>query len=240
MRTLAYEARRLAGVRSTWIVLLATLAGAAVFTALTYRQDPSAALSAEQAARRITAVPSMLPLPFAAFGAGVLGTLCYVHELRYPALRTSLVVTGRRLRLLGAKLLVIGGVAVALVAATALVDAVVLHFAAPGGLGWSGLSHTQRLPLALLCSTVLAVAAGWVALLVCGLLRSTAAGLLALSAVGMLPAAVQPAVAALLRRAGAGHGPFGAASVASLAVLVSCVVLLLIVLVAVQSRRRTV
>ena len=247
MRALAYECRRLTGVGSTWLVLAGTLAGSAAFTAVTAHQGRTApgSYSVEQAVSALTALPAWLPLPLAAFAAGLLGALSYGHELRYPALCPALVSTRRRLRLLGAKLCVIAVAAMVLGSGTVLVNATVLRFASPADTPWSDLphlppQHLQGLPFALLGSLVPVVAAGWVALLAAGLLRSTTAGVLVLLGLAALPTVAEPLVVTLVRFSGADHSGFGEALSARLAVTVLPAVVLLLAWVSVHLRRRTV
>ncbi|MEU3567239.1 hypothetical protein AB0E96_02230 [Kitasatospora sp. NPDC036755] len=140
MRVLAYELRRLRGLRSTWLLLAAVLLGDAVVAAVPASQAPDGLLSAPAGVRLLTAAVPLSPLPFAALGAGVLGALSYGHEVRHPGLPASQVSYLRRLRLLLAKLLVVGPVAALLASATLLLDAVVVHLALPDGVtvaAWS-------------------------------------------------------------------------------------------------------
>lgn len=180
MHALTYERRRLTGVRSTWLILLAVLAADAIVAALTVRQPALA-----QPVRVLTAGVPLLPLPLAALGAGAVGALSYGHEVRYPALRPLLLPARRRLGLLFAKLAVVGLCSALLAAATLAVDAgvyaVVLH-------------HAPRPTPALAGYAALVVTGGWIGLLAAGLLRSAAAGVLTLIT---LPLLVEPAVAAL-------------------------------------------
>ncbi|WP_377269062.1 hypothetical protein [Peterkaempfera sp. SMS 1(5)a] len=245
MRTLVYEGRRLAGLRSTWLVLPATVAAAAALTFLMARHHHGATpLSAAQAAHRLSAVPPFLPLPLAAFGAGVLGALSCGHELRYPALAASLVPVRRRLRLFGAKLLVIGAVAAALVLVTVLVDAAVLEFAAPGvhgraGFGRLGIEpeHALGLVAALWRPLAMSVAAACACVPAAGLLRSAVGGALMLPPLALLPVAVAAPVAGLLHRGGAWSAMPGAAAVGPL-VLAGVAGVFLATWIAVQLPRR--
>ncbi|MFI2612712.1 hypothetical protein [Kitasatospora sp. NPDC018619] len=140
MRVLAYELRRLRGLRSTWLLLAAVLLGDAVVAAVLAGQAPNGPLAAAAGVRLLTAAVPLVPLPFAALGAGVLGALSYGHEVRHPGLPASQVSYPRRVRLLLAKLLVIGPVAAALALATLLLDTVAVHLALPQGVtvpAWS-------------------------------------------------------------------------------------------------------
>ncbi|MFJ2868162.1 hypothetical protein [Kitasatospora sp. NPDC087314] len=133
MRVLAYELRRLRGLRSTWLLLAAVLLCNATAAAVLASQAPDGPLAAPAGVRLLTAAVPLIPLPFAAFGAGVLGALSYGHEVRHPGLSASQVSYLRRVRLLLAKLLVIGPVAALLALATLLLDALAVHLALPGG-----------------------------------------------------------------------------------------------------------
>lgn len=133
MRVLAYELRRLRGLRSTWLLLAAVLLGDAAVAAVLASQIPDGPLAARAAVRLLTAAVPLIPLPFAALGAGVLGALSYGHEVCHPGLPASLVSYPRRVRLLLAKLLVVGPVAALLAPATLLLDAVAVHLALPDG-----------------------------------------------------------------------------------------------------------
>lgn len=140
MRVLAYELRRLRGLRSTWLLLAAVLLGDAVVAAVLAHQTPAGSLAAPAGVRLLTAAVPLIPLPFAALGAGALGALSYGHEVRYPGLAASQVSYSRRVRLLLAKLMVIGPVAGLLALATLLIDAVAAHLALPAGVvvaAWS-------------------------------------------------------------------------------------------------------
>ncbi|MFJ6622834.1 hypothetical protein ACIQOW_35285 [Kitasatospora sp. NPDC091335] len=133
MRVLAYELRRLRGLRSTWLLLAVVLSGGAVVAAVLASQAPDGPLAAPAGVRLLTAAVPLAPLPFAALGAGVLGALSYGHEVRHPGLPASQVSYPRRVRLLLAKLLVIGPVAALLALATLLLDTVAVHLALPDG-----------------------------------------------------------------------------------------------------------
>ncbi|MDH6709967.1 hypothetical protein P3T27_006716 [Kitasatospora sp. MAA19] len=133
MRVLAYELRRLRGLRSTWLLLAAVLLCNATAAAVLASQAPDGPLAAPAGVRLLTAAVPLIPLPFAAFGAGVLGALSYGHEVCHPGLSASQVSYLRRVRLLLAKLLVIGPVAALLALATLLLDALAVHLALPGG-----------------------------------------------------------------------------------------------------------
>jgi hypothetical protein len=195
MNALAYERRRLTGVRSTWTIILAVLALDAAVAGMTVRQHALA-----EPVRVLTAGVPLLPLPLAALGAGALGALSYGQEVRYPVLRPLLTRPRRRLSLLFAKLTVTGLVSALLALTTLAVDGVVLHAAGRAGVFEHELLH-GRFPAALCGFAALVVAGGWIGLLAAGLLRSAAAGLLALV---VLPVFVEPVLTVLRTRAGLG------------------------------------
>jgi hypothetical protein len=188
VNALRYEWRRLTGVGSTWMILLAVLVLDAAVAEMTVRQSTLA-----EPVRVLTAGVPLLPLPLAALGAGALGALSYGQEVRYPVLRPLLLRPGRRIALLFAKLVVTGGCSAVLALATLAADGVVLHLSGRAG----GFEHELlhgRFPAALVGFTALVVAGGWIGLLAAGLLRSAAAGLLVLL---VLPVFVEPALSLL-------------------------------------------
>ncbi|WP_407988178.1 hypothetical protein [Kitasatospora sp. CMC57] len=204
MRVLAYEVRRLRGLRSTWLILAAVLLADAAVAAVLARQLPFGELGTAAAVRCVTAVVPLLPLPIAALGAGALGALSYGHEVRYPGLPAGRVAYRRRVGLLVAKLAVTGVLAALLAATTVLLDVAVLRLLhAPGARvaalldpAVAGFTDALR-PLVFFVG--LTVLAGWAGLLVTSLVRSAAAGLLILCAV---PALLEPVLSLLLRQSG--------------------------------------
>ncbi|MBT2385649.1 ATP-binding cassette domain-containing protein [Streptomyces sp. ISL-11] len=181
---LRYEFRRATGVRTGWVVAAAALASsllASVLLARTGSPEP----------RLFTGWPSMLPLPPAAFGAGLLGALSFGQEFRYPALAPDQGTVPRRLGLLCAKLLVTAAAAVLL----ALV-AVALDAAAVGLLfGDIAMGLAGDWEVALLGWAGLTLGCAWAGLLAAGLFRSTALGLVAVLAV---PTLVVPVLGGVL------------------------------------------
>ena len=208
MRVLAYEARRLRGIRSTWVVLAAALLCDAAVAGVLARQVPDGALSIGATLRSLTAAVPLLPLPIAALGAGVLGALSYGHEVRHPGLAASQVRYLRRVRLLFGKLAVVGAVSALLAVVTLLVDAVVTRLALPGGVDAGSLVTPEvlapggRLPAALGMFVVTVVAAGGAGVLTASLTRSAAAGILLLCA---LPVLLEAGLALYLRQGGVGR-----------------------------------
>ncbi|MFD8704636.1 hypothetical protein ACFV1W_18795 [Kitasatospora sp. NPDC059648] len=133
MRVLAYELRRLRGLRSTWLLLAAVLLCDVVVAAVLASQAPAGPLAAPAGVRLLTAAVPLIPLPFAALGAGLLGALSYGHEVRHPGLAASQVTYSRRVRLLLAKLVVVGPVAALLALVTLVLDTVAVQLALPAG-----------------------------------------------------------------------------------------------------------
>ncbi|MEU4209098.1 ATP-binding cassette domain-containing protein [Streptomyces sp. NPDC026206] len=182
---LRYELRRATGVRTGWTVSAAALAAALVASVLLARTGASPAL------RLLTGWPAWLPLPPAAFGAGLLGALAFGQEFRYPALAPDQGTVPRRLGLLGAKLAVTAMAALLLALASIALDAAVVRLLFgrsvalfPDGwgtplAGWAGLT----------------LGCAWAGLLAAGLFRSTALGLVAVLAV---PTLVVPVLGGLL------------------------------------------
>jgi hypothetical protein len=148
----------------------------------------------------LAAWPTLLPLPPAAMGAGLIGALSYGDEHRHPALAGARGTVPRRVGLLVAKLLVSGAVAVLLALFAAAADAGALRLLYGSGTAalpdnWPALSAGWA-GLALGCA--------WAGLLGAGVFRITAAGATAVLAV---PVLVVPLVKRLL--AGPMAHPFG-------------------------------
>ncbi|MFE9727624.1 ATP-binding cassette domain-containing protein [Streptomyces sp. NPDC005794] len=185
LRPVRYELRRLFGVRTTALIMAAVLvvsAGLSVLLAR-YGRTPLPDL--------LVAWPDLLPLPPAAFAAGLLGALSFGDEFRYPALAAGRGTVPRRLGLLLAKLVVSAGVALLLALLSVLADAQALRLVYGGDLvavpangaqlafSWAGLS----------------VGCAWAGLLGAGVFRLTGAGVAAVLAV---PVLVVPLVQKLL------------------------------------------
>ncbi|MDH6136063.1 hypothetical protein P3T37_005482 [Kitasatospora sp. MAA4] len=207
MRVLAYEGRRLFGLRSTWLILAAALFADAAVAAVVSRQAAPGPLSVTDGTRLITAAVPLLPIPLAALAAGALGALSSAHEVRHPGLAASQVRYQSRLRLLAAKLTLNAAVSATLAALSLAVDAVVVRFALPPGTSAARLYTPMLLQadprplLVLVTFAAVVVAAGWTGLLAAALTRSAAAGVILLCA---LPTLIEPVAAALAERAGAG------------------------------------
>jgi hypothetical protein len=175
---LRYEIRRLLGVRTAPVIALAALAASLALCVLLARTE--GALHP----RAVVAWPDYLPLPPAAFGAGLIGALAFGEEFRYPALAAARGTVHRRLGLLLAKLGVTGAAALVLAGLVVAADVQALrlvygpdlvampgNWAAPAA-GWAGLC----------------VGCAWSGLLAAGVFRVTAAGVAAVLAAPVLVA----------------------------------------------------
>lgn len=176
LQPLRYELCRLLGVPTALIVAAAVLVASAALCVLLARtgDTPLPAL--------LVAWPEFLPLPPAAFGAGLLGALSFGEEFRYPALAAARGTVPRRLGLLLAKLAVTAAAALLLALLVAVTDVQALRLVYGSDLtavpdnwpvlmaGWAGLS----------------VGCAWAGLLAAGVFRVTAAGVAAVLAVPVL------------------------------------------------------
>ncbi|MBD0744611.1 ATP-binding cassette domain-containing protein [Streptomyces sp. CBMA152] len=176
LRPLRYELRRLLGVRTTYLLGAAVLVGSVVLAVLLGRggRTPLPHLAA--------AWPGLLPLPPAAFGAGVLGALAFGEEYRYPALAADRGTVPRRLGLLLAKLAVSAAAALLLAALTVVLDGQALRLVYGHDLArippdWPTLAASWA---------GLTVGCAWAGLLAAGIFRATTAGLAAVLAVPVL------------------------------------------------------
>ncbi|MCX4844710.1 ATP-binding cassette domain-containing protein [Streptomyces sp. NBC_00893] len=176
LQPLRYELRRLFGVRTTTLIMVAVL-GVSVGLSVLLARNAHAPLP-----KVLAAWPSLLPLPPAAVGAGLLGALSFGDEFRYPALAVGRGTVPRRLGLLLAKLVVSAGVAVVLALAVVLVSAETLRLVY--GHDWI---HVPPNSVSLTVSWVaLTVGCAWAGLLAAGVFRVTTAGVAAVLAVPVL------------------------------------------------------
>lgn len=222
-----YELRRLFGVRTTWIVMVAAvLTALAISVVLARTSAATTPVSGEgmaHALRLLTGWPPGAPffLPPAAVAAGLLGALAFGQEFRFPALAPARAPVPRRLGLLLAKLLVSAGTSVALCLVTAVLniavltllfgaDSGVLSLPAPapdlapapdsalsGAPAVSGVESSVAQSVAVLS---VCVGCAWAGLLAAGVFRSSILGAAAVVAVPLL---VAPAVRTLLSGPGA-------------------------------------
>jgi ABC-type multidrug transport system ATPase subunit len=185
LRPLRYELRRTFGTRSTLATVLAVLCVSAALAALLARGGTTPLPVA------LAAWPGLLPLPPAAFGAGLLGAFAFGDEFRYPALAASRGTSPRKLGLLLAKLAVSAGLALALATVTATADFLLLRFL----YGVESVHLAPDAPARAASWAALCVGCAWAGLLGAGVFRVATAGLAAVLAV---PVAVAPAAQYLL------------------------------------------
>ncbi|MFD4943832.1 ATP-binding cassette domain-containing protein [Streptomyces sp. NPDC058239] len=175
LHPLRYELRRLLGVRTTTLIVGAVLVASVGLSVLLARSGHA------QLPKVLAAWPSLLPLPPAAVGAGLVGALSFGDEFRYPALAAGRGAVPRRLGLLLAKLVVSAGVALALALAVVVASAEALHLVYGDEIkvpsnsvylsaSWAGLT----------------VGCAWAGLLAAGVFRVTTAGIAAVLAVPVL------------------------------------------------------
>ncbi|MFC8229353.1 ATP-binding cassette domain-containing protein [Streptomyces sp. NPDC057287] len=185
LRPLRYELRRIFGVRTAALILAAVLVVSAGISVLLARSGRTPLPDL------LVAWPDLLPLPPAAFAAGLLGALSFGDEFRYPALAAGRGTVPRRLGLLVAKLAVSGSVALLLAVLSVLADAEALRLVYGGDLVTAPVNAWQ-----LAASWAgLSVGCAWAGLLGAGVFRLTGAGVAAVLAV---PALVVPLVQKLL------------------------------------------
>ncbi|WP_329041143.1 ATP-binding cassette domain-containing protein [Streptomyces sp. NBC_00178] len=185
LRPLRYELRRLFGVRTTVMIMAAALVVSAGLSVVLARSG-KAPLS-----DLLVAWPPLLPLPPAAFAAGLLGALSFGDEFRYPALAAGRGTVPRRLGLLTAKLAVSAGTALLLALLAVLGNAEVLRLAYGGDL----VSVPVNAPRMAASWAGLSIGCAWAGLLAAGVFRLTGAGVAAVLAV---PVLVVPLVQKLL------------------------------------------
>ncbi|MFI9582796.1 ATP-binding cassette domain-containing protein [Streptomyces sp. NPDC052236] len=176
LRPLRYELRRLLGVRTAALIASAALVASLVLCV------PLARASTTPLPELLAAWPGFLPLPPAAFGAGLIGALSFGEEFRYPALAAARGTVPRRLGLLLAKLAVTAAVAVFLALLVVLADAAALHLVYGSDLT----PVLKNWPASAISWAGLAVGCAWAGLLAAGVFRVTAAGVAAVLAVPVL------------------------------------------------------
>lgn len=176
LRPLRYELRRVFGT-ATPVLTAAFVLAVSVVTALVLARSGHTAQN-----RLLAAWPELLPLPPAALGAGLLGSLAFGEEYRYPALAADRGTVPRRLGLLTAKLGVSAALALLLGTLAVTADAAALtlvfgsgplrtpaEWVSPGA-SWAGLL----------------IGCAWSGVLASGVFRSASAGLAAVLAVPVM------------------------------------------------------
>ncbi|MFI8993938.1 ATP-binding cassette domain-containing protein [Streptomyces sp. NPDC053542] len=180
-----YELRRTASDRTGIVVGVLVLAISLILACVLARTGGT------PATRVLMGWPDRLPFPPAAVGAGLIGALAFGQEFRYPALAPEQGSVPRRLRLLGAKLLVSAVIAAMLALTSLVLDGVLVGYA----FGVEALPAVADWPLLSLGWGALLVASAWAGLLAAGIFRSTALGLATVLAV---PVAVVPLMQGVL------------------------------------------
>ncbi|MFJ4918313.1 ATP-binding cassette domain-containing protein [Streptomyces sp. NPDC088725] len=176
LRPVRYELRRMLGVRTALLIVLAVLIASVALAV------PLARTGHTPLPDLLAAWPDFLPLPPAALGAGLIGALSFGDEFRHPALAGARGTVPRRLGLLLAKLAVTAGTALLLALLVPAADAGVLRLvygaaAVPVPDNWSALGAGWA---------GFAVGCAWAGLLGAGVFRVTAAGVAAVIAVPVL------------------------------------------------------
>ncbi|MGW1279075.1 ATP-binding cassette domain-containing protein [Streptomyces tsukubensis] len=194
-RPVRYELHRLLGVRTAWWIAVATVLVSVALGLLLARSRDIPVQAA------VAAWPGFLPLPPAAFAAGLVGALSFGDEFRYPALAAARGTVPRRIGLLLAKLAVTAAYALAL----ALLVAVAGFQALGLVYGSDATALPENWPALAAGWGGLAIGCAWAGLLAAGTFRSAAAGAAAVLAVPVLVTPlVQKALAAASVRSFAG------------------------------------
>ncbi|MCX4819837.1 ABC transporter ATP-binding protein [Streptomyces sp. NBC_01142] len=176
LRPLRYELRRLLGVRTAPLIAAAVLVASLALCILLARTGSTPLPSL------LVAWPEVLPLPPAAFGAGLIGALSFGEEYRYPALAAARGTVPRRLGLLLAKLAVTATVALLLALLVVLADAQALRLV----YGTDVTPAARNWPVMAAGWGGLTVGCAWAGLLAAGVFKVTAAGVAAVLAVPVL------------------------------------------------------
>ncbi|MEV6395844.1 ATP-binding cassette domain-containing protein [Streptomyces sp. NPDC051907] len=176
LRPLRYEVRRLLGVRTAPLIAVAVIAVSVALCLLLARTGGTPLPAV------LAAWPGILPLPPAAFGAGLLGALSFGEEHRFPALAAARGTVPRRLGLLLAKLAVTATAALLLALLVVAADAQALRLVYGADLT----PAPRNWPVMAASWSGLAVGCAWAGLLAAGVFRATAAGVAAVLAVPVL------------------------------------------------------
>jgi ABC-type multidrug transport system ATPase subunit len=176
LRPLRYELHRLLGVRTAPLIAAAVIVASLALCVLLGRGGTTPLPSV------LAAWPEVLPLPPAAFGAGLVGALSFGEEYRYPALAAARGTVPRRLGLLLAKLAVTATAALLLAFLVVVADAQALRLV----YGTDVTPVPRNWPVMAASWSALSVGCAWAGLLAAGVFRVTAAGVAAVLAVPVL------------------------------------------------------
>ncbi|WNE99310.1 ABC transporter ATP-binding protein [Streptomyces luomodiensis] len=171
-----YEVRRAIGVRTGWLIGVASIVASFIASVLLARAGGVGEL------HRLTGWPADLPLPPVAIAAGLVGALAFGDEFRYPALAATRDAVPRRLGLLAAKLVVCAAGAILLSLGVIVLDSAALLTL----VGGSAVPLPGDWPELMASVFGLAIGSSWAGLLAAGVFRSTALGLATLLAVPIL------------------------------------------------------
>ncbi|WP_413103588.1 ATP-binding cassette domain-containing protein [Streptomyces sp. Inha503] len=171
-----YEARRATGVRTGWLIGVASIVASLLASVLLARAGDTGEL------HRLTGWPADLPLPPVAIAAGLLGALAFGDEFRFPALAAARDAVPRRLGLLAAKFAVCAAGAVLLSLGVIVLDSAALLLL----VGGNAVPLPGDWPALVVGVFGLTIGSSWAGLLAAGVFRSTALGLATLLAVPIL------------------------------------------------------
>ncbi|GAA1126804.1 hypothetical protein GCM10009577_57720 [Streptomyces javensis] len=171
-----YEVRRATGVRTGWLIGVASIVASLLASVLLARAGDTGEL------HRLTGWPADLPLPPVAIAAGLLGALAFGDEFRFPALAATRDAVPRRLGLLAAKFAVCAAGAVLLSLGVIVLDSAALLLL----VGGNAVPLPGDWPALVVGVFGLTIGSSWAGLLAAGVFRSTALGLATLLAVPIL------------------------------------------------------
>ncbi|MCQ8193695.1 ATP-binding cassette domain-containing protein [Streptomyces rugosispiralis] len=171
-----YEMRRATGVRTGWLIGVASIVASLLASVLLARAGDTGEL------HRLTGWPADLPLPPVAIAAGLLGALAFGDEFRFPALAATRDAVPRRLGLLAAKFAVCAAGAVLLSLGVIVLDSAALLLL----VGGNAVPLPGDWPALVVGVFGLTIGSSWAGLLAAGVFRSTALGLATLLAVPIL------------------------------------------------------
>ncbi|WP_275560864.1 ATP-binding cassette domain-containing protein [Streptomyces sp. 5-6(2022)] len=171
-----YEVRRATGVRTGWLIGVASIVASLLASVLLARAGDAGEL------HRLTGWPADLPLPPVAIAAGLLGALAFGDEFRFPALAATRDAVPRRLGLLAAKFAVCAAGAVLLSLGVIVLDSAALLLL----VGGNAVPLPGDWPALVVGVFGLTIGSSWAGLLAAGVFRSTALGLATLLAVPIL------------------------------------------------------
>ncbi|MCQ8830919.1 ATP-binding cassette domain-containing protein [Streptomyces malaysiensis] len=171
-----YELRRAIGVRTGWLIGVASIVASLLASVLLARAGATGEL------HRLTGWPADLPLPPVAIAAGLLGALAFGDEFRYPALAATRDAVPRRIGLLAAKFAICAAGAVLLSLGVIVLDSAALLLL----VGGNAVPLPGDWPELVVGVFGLTIGSSWAGLLAAGVFRSTALGLATLLAVPIL------------------------------------------------------